>query len=93
MFPEDNCGSASYVLRYFHEYLGETEGKDINVIYWNAGFWGCLRLFGEDLHTPVEVYAYYIERICIRIQMPLGLYKIPEYLLGWEKSQCIIYQN
>ena len=25
-------------------------------------------MFGEEPHTPVDVYAYYIERICIRIK-------------------------
>lgn len=68
IFPNDNCRFASYVLRYFHEYLGETNGEDINVIHWNAGLWDCLRLFEEEPHTPIEVYKYYIERICIRIK-------------------------
>ena len=30
--------------------------------------WDCLRLFEEEPYTPVEVYAYYIDRICQRIQ-------------------------
>ena len=34
----------------------------------NAGLWDCLRLFEEDPHTPIEVYTYYIERICLRIK-------------------------
>ncbi len=68
IFPEENCRFASYLLRYFHEYLGEVEGEEIDVIHWNAGLWDCLRLFEEEPHTPIEVYAYYIERICIRIK-------------------------
>lgn len=68
IFPADNCRFASYVLRYFHEYLGEVKGEDIDVIHWNAGLWDCLRLFEEEPHTPMDVYAYYIERICIRIK-------------------------
>ena len=68
IFPEENCRFASYVLRYFHEYLGEIKGEDIDVIHWNAGLWDSLRLFEEEPHTPVDVYAYYIERICIRIK-------------------------
>ncbi len=66
--PSDNCRFASYVLRYFHEYLGDIDGKDINVIHWNAGLWDCLRLFGEEPQTPLEVYGYYIDRICKRIK-------------------------
>ena len=68
IFPEENCRFASYVLRYFHEYLGDINGLDIDVIHWNAGLWDCLRLFGEEPHTPIDVYAYYIERICKRIK-------------------------
>ncbi|MBR5518480.1 MAG: hypothetical protein IKV86_05565 [Clostridia bacterium] len=68
MFPAENCRFASYVLRYFHEYLKSFEGEKVDVIHWNAGLWDCLRLFEEEPHTPVEVYAYYIERICIRIK-------------------------
>lgn len=68
IFPEDNCRFAAYVLRYFHEYLDGTNGEDIDVVHWNAGLWDCLRLFEEEPHTPIDVYAYYIERICVRIK-------------------------
>ena len=68
IFPDENCRFASYVLRYFHEYLKDIKGEDIDVIHWNAGLWDCLRLFEEEPHTPIDVYAYYIERICIRIK-------------------------
>ena len=68
IFPVANCRFASYLLRYFHEYLEDIKGEDIDVIHWNAGNWDCLRMFGEEPHTPIEVYAYYIERICIRIK-------------------------
>ena len=68
IFPEENCRFASYVLRHFHEYLGDIKGENIDVVHWNAGLWDCLRLFQEEPHTPIDVYAYYIERICIRIK-------------------------
>ncbi|MBO5670506.1 MAG: SGNH/GDSL hydrolase family protein, partial [Clostridia bacterium] len=67
-FPEENTRFASYVLRYLHEYKGLVPGGHVDVLHWNAGLWDCLRLFGEDVHTPVEIYAYYIDRICARIQ-------------------------
>lgn len=68
-FPPENCEMASRVLRYLHEWKGDLMGKDeVDVLHWNAGLWDTLRLFGEDVHTPIDVYAYYIERICIRIQ-------------------------
>ena len=66
-FPEDNCRFAAYTLRYFNDYLALAEGE-VDVIHWNAGLWDCLHLFGEDVQTPIEIYAYYIERICERIK-------------------------
>ena len=65
-FPAENCRFAAYVLRYLHEWV--KQAGEVDVIHWNAGLWDNLRLFGEEPHTPLEVYAYYIERICIRIQ-------------------------
>lgn len=67
-FPEENCRFASYVLRYIHEYKSLFEGEEVDVVHWNAGLWDCLRLLGEDPHTPIEFYANYIERICARIK-------------------------
>ena len=67
-FPAENCRFASYVLRYIHEYRSLVKDGDVDVIHWNAGLWDSLRLFEEEPHTPIDVYAYYIERICIRIK-------------------------
>ena len=67
-FPDDNCRFASYLLRYLNEYKGMVQNGEVDVLHWNAGLWDCLRLFGEDVHTPIEIYTYYIERICVRIQ-------------------------
>lgn len=66
-FPEENCRFASYVLRYMHEYKALVN-SEVNVLHWNAGLWDCLRLFEEEPQTPIDVYVYYIERICIRIK-------------------------
>lgn len=67
-FPEENCRFAAYLLRNIHEYQGLCEEGTFDIIHWNAGLWDCLRLFGEEPHTPKEIYAYYIERICQRIK-------------------------
>ena len=63
IFPEENCRFASNVLRYFHEYLKDIKGEDIDVVHWNAGLWDCLRLFEEEPHTPIDVYEYYSNTI------------------------------
>jgi len=66
-FPDDNCRFASYFLRYLHEWKRLAGENTVDVLHWNAGLWDCLRLFDEDPHTPIDVYRYYIDRICIRI--------------------------
>lgn len=70
IFPADNCRFASYLLRHFNEYFENEglKGEEVDVIHWNAGLWDCLRMFEEEPHTPIDVYAYYIERVCVRIK-------------------------
>lgn len=68
VFTEDNCQFARYVLRYFHEWFSGIDGKDFDVIHWNAGLHDVLRLFGEEPETPIEFYEYYIDRICMRMK-------------------------
>lgn len=67
-FPNENCRFASYLLRNTCDYRLLTDNEPVDVIHWNAGLWDCLRLFGEEPHTPIDVYAYYIDRICIRLK-------------------------
>lgn len=68
-FPGDNCKFAAYVLRFLHEWAPKLEREErVDVVHWNVGLWDNLRLFGEDEQTPIDIYAYYIERICIRIK-------------------------
>lgn len=67
-YPEENCRFASYVLRYLNEYKNLVQDGDVDILHWNAGLWDNLRIFEEDPHTPIDVYAYYIERICVRIK-------------------------
>ncbi len=68
-FPPENCEMSSRVLRYLHEWKSNLMGKEpVDVLHWNVGLWDTLRLFGEEPHTTPEAYAYYIERICMRIR-------------------------
>lgn len=66
-FPEENGRYAANVLRFLHEYKNLLGDRRVDVLHWNAGLWDCLRLFEEEPHTPLDIYAYYIDRICIRI--------------------------
>ena len=68
VFPEDNCQFAQYVFRYFHEWFAGIDGRDFDVIHWNAGLHDCLRMFGEEPTTPIGFYEYYIDRTCERMK-------------------------
>lgn len=67
-FPDENCRFAAYVFRYLYDWKKALGDKKIDLVHWNAGLWDCLRLFGDEPQTPVDVYVYYIERICLRLK-------------------------
>lgn len=67
-FPEDNCRFSAHILRHVDEYCGMIKDAELDIIHWNCGLWDCVRQWEEDPHTPPDIYAYYIERICIRIK-------------------------
>ena len=67
-FPEDNSRFAAYAFRYLREYKRLLDGAPCHLIHWNAGLWDCLRLFEDEPQTPIEIYTYYIDRICQRLQ-------------------------
>ena len=68
-FSTENNRFAAYVLRYAHAYKALVKEGDIDVVHWNAGLWDCLRIMGEDPQTPIDHYAYYIDRICKRFKV------------------------
>jgi len=66
-FPAENCRFAAYVLRHLADWCSpDVKGAEVDVVHWNAGLWDCLRLYGEDVQTPIDIYAYYIDRACKR---------------------------
>lgn len=69
LYPEENCRFSTYFLRNLNDWRGKLspDGK-ADLIHWNAGLWDCLRQYGEDPLVPPEIYRYYIERICRRMQ-------------------------
>lgn len=69
-FHEENSGDISMVLRSLPDYSCSLkfENSDIDIIHWNAGLWDCVHRCGEEAHTPLEIYRYYVERVCIRMK-------------------------
>ena len=67
-YPTENCRFAAYTLRFLPEWKKAFGcGDDVDCVHWNVGLWDSLVLFDEHL-TPLEIYKYYIERVCNQIQ-------------------------
>lgn len=68
-YPNDNCRFASYILRHLHDWKKSFEcGDDVDCVHWNAGLWDSIFMPDGEHHTPIEIYKYYIERVCNRIK-------------------------
>ena len=66
VYPSEVCRFASYVLRYLNIWTSSLNiGDDVDLVHWNAGLWDCLRMIDGKVHTDIEVYADYIERLCV----------------------------
>ena len=61
--PDDNCRFVQYTLRYIHNWATQVEAEKIDVIHWNNGLWDVLRLNGDEIFTPKDIYVYYLERV------------------------------
>ena len=69
-YPSDNCRFASYILRHLHDWKKAFEcGDDVNCVHWNAGLWDSIFMPDGEHHTPIEIYKYYMERVCKRIRL------------------------
>ena len=72
-YPDVNCRFAAYIMRHLPDWKKTTGcGDDVDAVYWNAGLWDDLVMVDDQCLTPVEIYEYYIDRICksIRILFP-----------------------
>ncbi len=68
VYPADSARFAAYTLRTLSDDRDHYKGEQIDVIHWNCGLWDCLRQFGEEPNTPIDVYEYFIDRICTRMK-------------------------
>lgn len=65
----DNCRFLQYTLRHLHDWAAELEiGENIDIVHWNNGLWDVLRLFGDDIFTPIDQYKILLVRVYKRIK-------------------------
>ena len=68
-YPNENCRFAQYVYRHLHDWKNWLNtGDNVDLVHWNVGLWDCLVLDDEGCLTPPEMYAYFMEKICLRIK-------------------------
>lgn len=67
-YPTDSGRFAAYTLRTLSDFKEQLKLDSVDVIHWNAGLWDCLRQFGEEPNTPIEMYEYFIDRVCQRMK-------------------------
>ena len=67
-YPQENCRFAAFLFRHFNDYIKAFNGENIDVIHFNTGLWDCLRMYGEEPQTPIEIYSYFMDRLCVRIK-------------------------
>ena len=94
-YPANNCRFASYIVRHLPDWIAETGcGEEVDLVYWNAGLWDGLIMADGMHHTPLDIYAYYIDRICNLLKMFFPRAKIifatstpvqEELFTGWLK--------
>ena len=69
-YPSDNCRFSAYIVRHLIDWKKQLEcGDDVDLVHWNAGLWDDLVMQDGDHHTPIEMYKYYIDRVCKIIKL------------------------
>lgn len=67
--PDENCRFLQYTLRYLSGWAEEFgDGSEIDIVHWNNGLWDVLRLLGDDVFTPPEMYELFLVRVHRRIR-------------------------
>lgn len=61
--PDVNGQFAQYTQRYIHIWAEQVEAEKIDIIHWNNGLWDVLRLNGDEIFTPIDIYVYFLKRI------------------------------
>lgn len=68
-FPKEQGKGAADIYRMLYEWKKYIAGnEEIDLIYWNAGEWDVVHIFGEDSQTNIEEYKQYLGKIYRRLR-------------------------
>ncbi len=69
LFPREQGKFASDLYRMLYEWKKYvTCDRQIDMVYWNAGLWDVVRIFGDEAQTSVDDYKKYLEKVCLRLR-------------------------
>lgn len=70
VYPLENGKMDNRLFRMLHEWKQDLDLNCENVIfvYWNAGLWDCVRIFGDEYQTPIEEYSHYNKKVHYRLK-------------------------
>lgn len=66
--PNENSRFAQYTLRHLYDWSQQIPAGEIDIVHWNNGLWDVLRLNGDEPLTPIDTYAYFLERVYKKIK-------------------------
>lgn len=69
-WSQDNARFAEYTLRYIKVWAAEDcDPASIDLVHFNCGLWDIVHYYGDEMLTPVDVYAMYLRRIIKRLHL------------------------
>lgn len=68
LFPQEQGKYASDIYRMLYEWNKGVAYSDVDVVYWNAGLWDVVRIYGDAPQTNIDVYKDYLEKVLLRLR-------------------------
>ena len=68
-FPAENCQFAQYVLRHLGDWKASLKlDETLDLVHFNVGHWDTLEFYDDGCLTPIDMYAFFLDKICKRIR-------------------------
>lgn len=69
VYPKEQGKSVVDIHRMLYEWNRDLPvDENLDFVYFNAGLWDVVRVFGDNPEIPIEVYQTYVKRLAIRLR-------------------------
>ena len=69
MFPREQGKGITDLYRMIYEWDRDiVNGNRVNLVYWNAGLWDVVRIYGDNPQTSLETYIRYVKAMNYRLR-------------------------